>query len=105
VTGDFKVTPALTFSGGTPHLAMWPLEFERHGGSTGQDLGVVGNDWSAQIIIRPRAEHLNGDGTVAPRTTTLKACGSTRQSQLANQFILHDGVGNGPSLKRSSPAC
>src|SRR5262249_48487466 len=52
-----------------------------------------------QSLEQSFQQDLNLDGQTGPRTTTLEAFGSTQLDQAVNRFFLHDGAGNGPSLK------
>jgi hypothetical protein len=44
-------------------------------------------------------QDLNADGTIGLKTTPIETSGATHLDQVANEFFLHDGAGNGPSLK------
>ncbi len=61
-------------------------------------------DAPLQIAETTFQQDLNGDHQVGPTTTTIETAGDTDLVQVANQYFLRDGVGNGPSLKLGGTA-
>ena len=80
---------------------VWNLD--GNGNFTGYATGVVsGSDYAFQSLETTFQQDLNGDGTTGLKTTPLETSGATRLDQVGNEFFLHDGGGNGPSLKYAS---
>ena len=62
--------------------------------------GVVsGSEYAFQSLETGFQQDFNADGTTGLKTTTIETAGATDLVQVANEFYLHDGAGNGPSLK------
>ncbi|MBY0322259.1 MAG: VCBS domain-containing protein [Reyranella sp.] len=61
-------------------------------------------DAPLQIAETTFQQDLNGDHQIGPTTTTIETAGDTDLVQVANQYFLRDGVGNGPSLKLGGTA-
>ena len=60
---------------------------------------VSGPTYAFQSLEATFQQDLNADGTTGLKTTPIETSGATRLDQVANEFFLHDGAGNGPSLK------
>ena len=62
--------------------------------------GVMsGSEYAFQSLETRFQQDFNTDGTTGLKTTAIETSGGTRLDQVANEFYLHDGTGNGPSLK------
>ena len=55
--------------------------------------------YALQSLETTFQQDLNADGTTGLKTTPIETSGATHLDQVANEFFLHDGAGNGPSLK------
>ena len=85
-------------NGAADQYTVWNLD--ANGNYVSNATGVVsGADYALQSLETSFQQDLNLDGLTGPRTTTIEALGATRLDQVANEFFLHDGVGNGPSVK------
>jgi 20S proteasome alpha/beta subunit len=85
-------------NGAADQYTVWNLD--ANGNYTSSATGVVsGADYTLQSLETSFQQDLNLDGLTGPGTTTIEAFGATRLDQMANEFFLHDGVGNGPSVK------
>jgi hypothetical protein len=85
-------------NGAADQYTVWNTD--ANGNYVGSATGVVsGADYGFQSLETSFQQDLNLDGQTGLKTTTVEAFGSTRLDQVANEFFLHDSVGNGPSLK------
>ena len=83
--------------------SVWNLD--SNGNYTSSATGTVsGADKVLQAFETAFQQDLNGDGTTGLKTTPLETAGTTRLDQVANEYFLHDGAGNGPSLKAQGSA-
>ena len=60
---------------------------------------MSGSEYAIQSLETTFQQDLNADGTTGLKTTPIETSGTTQLDQVANEFFLHDGAGNGPSLK------
>src|SRR5207244_522768 len=58
-----------------------------------------GTDLALEAIETSFHQDLNGDGQIGPTIAVIEANGSTRLTEVANQYYLFDNSGSGPSLK------
>ena len=58
-----------------------------------------GSSYALQSLEATLHQDFNGDGTTGLKTTPVETAGVTRLDQVADEFFLRDGAGNGPSLK------
>ncbi|MFO1081980.1 MAG: Calx-beta domain-containing protein [Reyranellaceae bacterium] len=84
--------------GTADQFTVWNTD--ANGNYTSSAFGAVGGgDAGLQLLEPSFQQDLNGDGTIGLKVTTIEAFGATRLDQGGGQFFLHDGQGNGPSLK------
>ena len=85
-------------NGSADQYIVWNVD--SNGNYTGNATGVVsGSEYAFQSLETAFQQDLNADGTTGLKTTPIETSGATRLDQVANEFYLHDGAGNGPSLK------
>ena len=85
-------------NGSADQYTVWNTD--SNGNCTGNATGVVsGSEYAFQSLEATFQQDLNADGMTGLKTTPIEASGATRLDQVANEFFLHDGGGNGPSLK------
>ena len=84
-------------NGGADQYVTWNLDSNGHW--TGQTGVVSGSEHALQSLETTFQQDLNADGTIGLKTTPIETSGATHLDQVANEFFLHDGAGNGPSLK------
>ena len=84
-------------NGGADQYIIWNLDSNGHW--TSQTGVVSGSEHALQSLETTFQQDLNADGTTGLKTTPIETSGATHLDQVANEFFLHDGAGNGPSLK------
>ena len=84
-------------NGGADQYIIWNVD--SNGNWTGQTGVVSGSEHAFQSLETTFQQDLNADGTIGLKTTPIETSGATHLDQVANEFFLHDGAGNGPSLK------
>ena len=84
-------------NGSADQYIIWNVD--SNGNWTGQTGVVSGSEYALQSLETTFQQDLNADGTTGLKTTPIETSGATHLDQVANEFFLHDGAGNGPSLK------
>jgi hypothetical protein len=109
VTGQFlawtplgaeKVGPGYQIvwkNGGADQYVIWNTD--SNGTWKSQSDPVSGSAYALQSLETTLQQDFNADGTTGLKTTTIETSGGTHLDQVANEFFLRDGAGNGPSLK------
>jgi hypothetical protein len=84
-------------NGSADQYILWNVDGDGHW--TSQSSVLSGAHIALQTAELAFQQDFNADGTTGLKTTSIEKSGETRLDQVANQFFLHDGDGNGPFLK------
>ena len=84
-------------NGGADQYLVWSTD--SNGNWKSQSDLVSGSSYALQSLEATLQQDFNHDGTTGLKTTTIETAGATDLVQVANEFYLRDGAGNGPSLK------
>ena len=84
-------------NGGADQYVLWNVD--SNGNWKSQSDVVSGSAYALQSLETTLQQDFNADGTTGLKTTTIETAGVTDLVQVANEFFLRDGAGNGPSLK------
>ncbi|MBY0320221.1 MAG: hypothetical protein K2X72_15970 [Reyranella sp.] len=84
-------------NGNADQYILWTVDSAGHW--TSQSAVVSGSSLSLQTSELAFQQDFNADGMIGLRTTSIEKSGDTRLDQVANEFFLRNGEGNGPSLK------
>jgi 20S proteasome alpha/beta subunit len=81
----------------TDLYSVWAID--SNGNYVSNIVGAVSATSFAFESVEPSFQQdLNGDGVIGPRVTTIETAGTTRLTQVADQYFLYDGSGSGPAL-------
>ena len=85
-------------NGSADQYIVWNVD--SNGNCISYATGVMsGSEYAFQSLETAFQQDFNADGTTGLKTTPIETSGATRLDQVANEFFLRDGTGNGPSLK------